>query len=100
MGSYIFGNNVPRVDSGESREKVAMTAPVRTEPPQKVSMTSPVRTELGNGLRKMKISFVMPRKVLAQTCFVFLVLNPRFRKHRRGFVLSTFHMPLLRNILE
>lgn len=44
-------------------EKVAMTAPVRTEQSQKVAMTSPVRTELWGNLRRMKVSFVMPRKV-------------------------------------
>lgn len=45
------------------KQTVAMTAPVRTEQPQKIAMTSPVQTVLRGDLRKMKVSFVMPRKV-------------------------------------
>lgn len=44
-------------------QKLAMTAPVRTEQSQKLAMASPVRTELLGKLRNMKVSFVMPRKV-------------------------------------
>lgn len=51
-------------------EKVAMTAPVRTEQPQGtlVAMTSPVRTELKSSLRNMRVSFVMPKKASTLGC--------------------------------
>ncbi|CAM9536437.1 unnamed protein product [Hapterophycus canaliculatus] len=72
VARYIFGDNAGgrRAEGGEIEpEKVAMTAPVRTEQPQqaKVAMTSPVRTELKSNLRNMKVSFVMPKKYSART---------------------------------
>lgn len=63
---YIFGENSGgRVneDGKIEPQKLAMTAPVRTEQSQKLAMTSPVRTELLGKLRNMKVSFVMPKKV-------------------------------------
>ena len=63
---YIFGDNSGgrlTEEGGVEPQKVAMTAPVRTEQPQKIAMTSPVQTVLRGDLRKMKVSFVMPKKV-------------------------------------
>ncbi|CAM9431701.1 unnamed protein product [Scytosiphon promiscuus] len=72
VARYIFGDNAGGrlAESGEIEpQKVAMTAPVRTEQPQKakVAMTSPVRTELKSNLRNMKVSFVMPKEYNART---------------------------------
>lgn len=70
VARYIFGDNSGgRVtEEGEvEQQKVAMTAPVRTEQPQKIAMTSPVQTVLRGDLRKMKVSFVMPKKYNAGT---------------------------------
>lgn len=109
MGSYIFGNNSGgRVaEDGEIEpEKVAMTAPVRTEQSQKVAMTSPVRTELWGNLRRMKVSFVMPRKVWsmgeaglragAATGFIFggIVVRPFARRLGDIVILSFSCVPL------
>ncbi|CAM9989227.1 unnamed protein product [Laminaria digitata] len=70
VARYIFGDNSGgRVteEGGVEPQKVAMTAPVRTEQPQKIAMTSPVQTVLRGDLRKMKVSFVMPKKYNAGT---------------------------------
>ncbi|CAN0186982.1 unnamed protein product, partial [Ascophyllum nodosum] len=70
VAGYIFGDNYGgRVseDGTVEPQKVAMTAPVRTEQSQKVAMTSPVRTQLWGNDGNMKVSFVMPRKYTPET---------------------------------
>jgi hypothetical protein len=64
IAGYIFGDNVAAGGSGS--EKVAMTAPVTTEPaPERIAMTAPVTTE-SDGAR-YRMHFVMPSRYTMAT---------------------------------
>lgn len=51
LADYIFGNNT-------SKQKIAMTSPVKEQKSEKIAMTSPVTQQMENNL--WNIQFVMP----------------------------------------
>ena len=57
LASYIFGNN-------KGRQKIDMTAPVKTSKSEKIPMTTPVKV-YGEGT--YTVSFVMPAKYTLET---------------------------------
>lgn len=64
IAGYIFGNNLSA--RGEGSEKVAMTAPVTTEPvARRIAMTAPVTTE-EEGAR-LRVQFTMPAQYTLAT---------------------------------
>lgn len=59
LGGYIFGGN-------QSKQSIAMTAPVSQARSEKIAMTAPVsQSQSGNG--KWLVSFVMPEKYTLET---------------------------------
>ena len=59
LGGYIFGGN-------QSKQSIAMTAPVSQSKSEKIAMTAPVnQSDLGNG--QWRVSFVMPDKYTLET---------------------------------
>jgi hypothetical protein len=64
IAAYIFGDNV--APSGAGSEKIAMTAPVTTEPgAEKIAMTAPVTTEPAG--ERLRMQFVMPSRYTLAT---------------------------------
>jgi hypothetical protein len=53
LADYIFGNNT-------SKQKLAMTTPVKEAASEKIAMTAPVLEQAGNTTAPHEISFVMP----------------------------------------
>lgn len=53
LADYIFGNNT-------SKQKLAMTTPVKEAASEKIAMTAPVLEQAGNNTVPHEISFVMP----------------------------------------
>ena len=59
LGGYIFGGN-------QSKQSIAMTAPVSQSKSEKIAMTAPVnQSDLGDG--QWRVSFVMPDKYTLET---------------------------------
>lgn len=59
LGGYIFGGN-------QSKQSIAMTAPVSQSKSEKIAMTAPVnQSDLDNG--QWRVSFVMPDKYTLET---------------------------------
>ena len=58
LANYIFGGN-------ETRQSVAMTAPVEVGRPQKIAMTAPVRTAARAG--EVTMAFFLPAKFTLET---------------------------------
>ncbi|MBN1298088.1 MAG: heme-binding protein [Actinobacteria bacterium] len=57
LAGYIFGNN-------RSRQKIDMTAPVKTSRPEKIAMTTPVKVY---GEAIYNVSFIMPSRYSLET---------------------------------
>jgi DNA gyrase inhibitor GyrI len=67
--SYISGNN-------EGRDKVSMTAPVLSGPPENIEMTAPVLQETGAGDEQI-VSFILPASYTLET--IPVPKDPRIR---------------------
>lgn len=60
LADYIFGNNT-------SKQKLAMTTPVKEAASEKIAMTAPVLEQAGNTTAPHEISFVMPATSTLET---------------------------------
>ena len=64
LAAYIFGGNVPR---GQPTGTEPVSEPVSSKDGQKIAMTAPVGTEPVSGGREWRVSFTMPREWTLET---------------------------------